>query len=275
MKNINLRKVGFRVLLLLLVACGVSLLYFGSGFLGHAAEGIGEALIIAGVLALTVDGYVKEHLLKEASQDIAMYLVGYQLPPEIQGTIKDLMSTNLVARGVHLHYELSLPKQSPGKVLAEVTLTYHVDNISNKKRSYKQRVYQQNTFSPAFLELRCDSNDEKGKYHLGARELSLQLKGQEAEFVAKVVAPEIQLRPRDQAGSFRYQFTAKFTLLFPEDYSDFFVFDDPAIGVIITAGYPEQLDFIGPSDPDNINRWEYDRVFFGGEQTTVQWRKKR
>jgi hypothetical protein len=246
------------------VASGVALLYFGSAFLGHAAEGIGEALIIAGVLALTVDSYVKEHLLKEASQDIAMYLVGYQLPAEIQGTIKDLMSTNLVDRDVHLHYQLSLPKQSPGKVLAEVTLTYYVDNISNKKCSYKQRVYQHNTFSPAFLELRCDSNDEQGKYHLGVPELSLQLTGKEGEFVAEVSGPQIQLRPR--SGNFRYQFTAKFTLLYPQDFSDFFVFDDPTIGVIITAGYPDELEFIGPSDPSNINRWEYPRVFFGGEQ---------
>jgi hypothetical protein len=275
MKDINWRKVGFRVFLLLLVVGGVSLLYLGARFLGHGAEGIGEALIIAGVLALTVDSYVKEHLLKEASQDIAKYLVGYQLPPEIQGTIKDLMSTNLVSRDLHLHYELSLPEQSPGNVLAEVTLTYRVDNISNKKRSYKQYVYQQSTFSPTFLELRCDSNDEHGKYHLGVRELSLQLKGQEGEFLAEVSAPEIQLRPNCQTGKFRYQFTAKFKLLFPEDYGDFFVFDDPTIGVVMTAEYPDEIDFVGPSDPDNINRWEYARVFFGGEQITVQWRKKR
>ena len=120
MKSINWRKGRFLLLLVLLVAVGVVLSYFGSKHWGHSAEVIGDALIIAGVLGLTVDGYVKAHLLEEASQDIAKYLVGYQLPGQIQDTIKELMCTKLVNRDLHLHYRLSLLKENPGNILAEV-----------------------------------------------------------------------------------------------------------------------------------------------------------
>jgi hypothetical protein len=44
---------------------------------------IGHALVIAGVLAATVDRFVKERFLREVSWDVAKYLIGYNLPPEV------------------------------------------------------------------------------------------------------------------------------------------------------------------------------------------------
>ena len=66
----------FRLLLVLLMILGVGITYLGSSDLVHMLEPIGHALIISGLLGLTVDGYVKKHLLREASQDIAKYLTG-------------------------------------------------------------------------------------------------------------------------------------------------------------------------------------------------------
>jgi len=68
-------------------------------------------------------------------------------------------------------------------------------------------------------------------------------------FEARVCAQEIKLRPYGGGNGFRYQFTAKYTLLFPQDYSDFLVLDGPTIGVVITAECPPELDFQGPTNP--------------------------
>jgi|SRR6266850_1670915 len=275
MKNTNWRRYRFQLLLLLLAVGGGTLLYFGTG-LGHTAEGIGEALIIAGVLGLTVDGYIKEHLLEEASQDIAKYLYGYQLPPELQSTVKDLMCTKRVTRDFHLHYELSLIGAAPGKVLVETTLTYQAQNIGNKELPYGQPFYQQKYFSPCFLELRCDSNDKNGNFYIGPKELSEQVKSQEGKSEIRVTTPVIKLLPHSSLDKSKYQFQARWTIVCPEDYSDFFVLDEsPTIGVLITADYPDEFEFEGPTSATQVKRWEYERVFFSQEQITVHWRKKR
>ncbi len=275
MKNINWRRYRFQLLLLLLAGGGGALLHFG-GRWGHTGEGIGEALIIAGVLGLTVDSYIKEHLLEQASQDIAKYLYGYRLPTELQSTIKDLMCTKRITRDFHLHYELSLIGQEPGKVLVETTLTYQAQNIGNTKLPYVQPFYQQKYFSPCFLELRCDSSDKEGNFYFGSKELSEQVKSQEGKSEIRVETPLIKLLPHDSLSKSKYQFKAKWNLVCPEDYSDFFVLDEsPTVGVLITAEYPDEFEFDGPTSATQVNRWEYERVFFAQEQITVHWRKKR
>lgn len=261
----------FPLLLFLLAAAGAALLRFGSG-LGHTAEGIAEALIIAGILGLTVDSYIKEHLLEEASQDIAKYLYGYRLPPELQSTVKDLMCTIRVTRGFHLHYKLSLIKEKPGHVEVETTLTYQVQNIGNRKIPYQQPFYQQKYYSPCFLELRCDSTEKDGNFYLGPQELSGQMKSQERKAIVRVMTPAVNLIPHEPASKSKYEFKARWTIVCPEDYSDFFVLDEaPTIGVLITAEYPAEFEFDGPTAATQVNRWDYPRVFFAQEQITVHW----
>ncbi|HBB93903.1 MAG TPA: hypothetical protein DC054_00810 [Blastocatellia bacterium] len=275
MKDINWRRYKFQLLLLLLAGGGGALLRFG-GRWGHAAEGIGEALIIAGILGLTVDGYIKEHLLEEASRDIAKYVWGYRLPTEVRKRFEDLMLTKRVTRGFHLHYELSPINATPGKVLVETTLTYQTQNIGNEVLPYRRRFYQQKYFSPCFLELRCISSDTNGNYYIGPKELSEQLKSQEGSSEIGVATREIKLLPYDSLSNPQYEFKARWTLVCPDDYSDFFVLDEsPTIGVLITAEYPDEFEFEGPSPATQVKGWNYPRVFFANEQITVHWRKKR
>lgn len=275
MKTINWHRYRFQLLLLLLAGGGVALLLFG-GRWGHTAEGIGEALIIAGVLGLTVDAYIKEHLLEAVSQDIAKYLYGYRLPAELQSTIKDLMCTKRVTRDFHLHYKLSLIGGAPDKVLLETTLTYQPQNIGNKKLRYEQPFYQQKYFSPCFLELRCDSLDKDGTFYVGPKQLSDQVESQVGKSVIRVTTPVVHLLPHDSLSKSKYEFKASWTLVCPEEYSDFFVLDEsPTIGVLITAEYPNEFEFEGPTSATQVNRWAYERVFFAQEQITVHWRKKR
>lgn len=275
MKDINWRRYRFQLLLLLLAGGGGALLRFGERW-GHTAEGIGEALIIAGILGLTVDGYIKEHLLEDASRDIAKYVWGYRLPTELQNRFEALMLTKRITRDFHLHYELSLIKEAPGKVLVETTLIYETQNIGIEELPYWRRFYQQKYFSPCFLELRCNSTDKDGNYYVGPKELSEQLKSQEGNSEVGVRTPTIKLLPHDSLSKPKYEFKARWTLVCPDDYSDFFVLDEsPTIGVLITAEYPDDFEFEGPTPATQVKGWKYERVFLAQEQITVHWRKKR
>jgi hypothetical protein len=275
MNLINWRGNSLLFVLLLLISGGAALLLLGPRLIGHSAEGFGEALLVAGLLGLTVDGYLKEHLLKEAMQDVASFLIGYPVPKEIQGTIHDLMRTRRVSRDLHLHYKLTPIAETLDKILVEIRLTYNVENITNKRESYRQYIYQHSSSSPRFLELRCDSNDQKETYYLGSEGLEKQVKAQEGEILSRVFGPPINLQPHAHPGGFQYHLTANYTIVCPQDYSDLFIFDYPCIRVIVTAEYPHDFEFHGPKEePDNVNRWDCSRIFLSGEQITVHWRKK-
>jgi hypothetical protein len=47
-------------------------------------EALADALIIAGLLAVTVDLYLKTRLLKEVAGDVSKFFVGYSLPAEVR-----------------------------------------------------------------------------------------------------------------------------------------------------------------------------------------------
>jgi hypothetical protein len=64
---------------------------------------IGEALLIAGLLALIVDPVVKRHLLKEASKGIFHYMVGFDQRPEIRERLKTIVfNTKLYREGYEI-----------------------------------------------------------------------------------------------------------------------------------------------------------------------------
>ena len=64
---------------------GIALLFWPAAWPLHdPAAALAHALVIAGVLGITVDRVAKDHLLKEAARDISQYLIGYRLPEQIQ-----------------------------------------------------------------------------------------------------------------------------------------------------------------------------------------------
>src|SRR6266478_887173 len=85
------------------------------------AKGLGEALFIAGFLAMTVDQYVKKKMVREASFDVSKYLIGYELPPEAQDRIMELMGCKIIRENYVAHYHATNVEMS-GKIRLEVTI---------------------------------------------------------------------------------------------------------------------------------------------------------
>lgn len=52
--------------------------------------GFGEALIVAAILALTADRYIKSDIVHEIFTDAHKYLVGYHLPEEMKERIQEV-----------------------------------------------------------------------------------------------------------------------------------------------------------------------------------------
>jgi len=71
------------------------LLLIGIGIFGYykwgresVAHQLAEAFIIAGVVTITVDPFLRRRLLKEASKDIFRHMLGFGLPDEIKERIR-------------------------------------------------------------------------------------------------------------------------------------------------------------------------------------------
>src|SRR5712692_9384217 len=65
----------------------------------------GDALIVAGLVAMTVEWFLKARFIHALTYDAAHYLIGYGLPTELQGRIRGVMSTNLIFRDYHQTYD--------------------------------------------------------------------------------------------------------------------------------------------------------------------------
>jgi hypothetical protein len=52
---------------------------------------LSEALLIAGILTLTVDPFIKRRLLREASKDIFRHMLGFALPDEIKERLNSIV----------------------------------------------------------------------------------------------------------------------------------------------------------------------------------------
>lgn len=238
---------------------------------------VGHAFIISGILMATVDRFVKERFLREVSWDVSKYLIGYNLPLEIQDRIRDLMRTQVIRRDFELRYRLSrlAGQVDSAKLKLELEFSYELENVTNQVQPYQQMVAFERHDNPTLVELRCDSQDSKAVYFLDGSKL-LKEKDDEPG-VVEGYGKKIKLPPHNREKGMKYRIGGKYYFIVPEDYSDLFSFAGPTISVTAVAvEVPDDLEFIAPvGDVSTTKRWEYRRVFLPGEHIHVRWFKKR
>jgi hypothetical protein len=127
------------------------------------------------------------------------------------------------------------------------------------------------------LELRCDSEDEHARYYfndqsLQEEHLRSKIIQQKESGLIEVYGERITIQSYKLP--FKYHLGSKYCETFPSQYSSTFVLLGSAINILITAEYPEDFVFEGPTPTDHVNRWEYKRAFLNGESITVRWYRK-
>lgn len=227
----------------------------------------GEAFLISALLGATVDRYVKQRLLRETSRDVAKYLIGYDLPKEVQDKIHELMETSIIREGCEVRYKLYPPKD--GRVLIEEEWSFHIVNYSNTPKDYPHSIAVEKHDNPEFLELRCHSDDPKAAYCWGQE----RLRGQTSESEPGVLlctGKKLKIRPR--VDGFKYLISSKYRITVPEEASDIINFFGPAVGITVIADCSPELEFSAPAATvSTANRWEYQGIFLPGQHVHVRW----
>lgn len=257
----------FYVACVLLLAVGVLLYWQGSDL----ARGIGEATMISAILAVTVDGFVKRRFLKEISWDVSKYLIGYSLPEEIQDRIRELMATRLMTCDWEVRYRLTAGADS-ATIRLDVDYSYKVENLTNQKQDYQQRLQFEKRDKAEIRELRCDSKDTAANYTLSGDNLAHDSPDQAG--VVEAQGRKIKIPPGNRKAEQIYRISGRYALTLPSDYRDSIVFmQQPAKTVAITVEAPETLEFSAspPADVHTPRRWEYHRVFTPGQHLRLRW----
>lgn len=117
-------------------------------------------MLIAGVLAITVDPFIKHRLLHEASKDIFHHLVGFSLPGEIQERIKSIvLSPKLYRRDMDLI--CTFTRVSEG-VRIDWEYKFELVNPSRDKAPFRQRFEFEKLESPTLKSISCST--KSGEY---------------------------------------------------------------------------------------------------------------
>jgi len=195
---------------------------------------MGEALLVAALLGITVDRYIKEFLVRKASADLFKYLVGYKLPEEIQNRLRDLMGTSLIRKNYQVLYTLvALPDD---QILLDVRYSYLLLNISTLTiPSYVPRIEMEKHDKPRVLELRCDeklSHFQK----VAATDGTIGTESSTVPGMIEAIGQPIDLLPQRA-----YPISGHYQLRVPSNHSDTLSFLHPTVDVTVRVECPNNF----------------------------------
>lgn len=118
-----------------------SMLVVGLLLMGHAAviptppwlaglgHKVGEAMFVAGMLAATVDAFVKRRLASEIVRDVSPLIMASSLPDALRGEVLDICNTRVYRQSAHIDYSL---KPHDGGILLETKCESHFANETDR-----------------------------------------------------------------------------------------------------------------------------------------------
>jgi hypothetical protein len=115
-----------------LIPRAARLLYVFLGIVGA----IGEAALVAGLLALTVDIYLKRRLTQEITQDVSAYVMSRALPRELQDEVDAFCREHSVRTDLELNYTFSDIEGNENFILMSVLLRFQVVNLTDESQPF-------------------------------------------------------------------------------------------------------------------------------------------
>lgn len=119
----------FYLLLLILAVAAVSLL---SLVHNEVMGEIAKALIVAVVLAATVDTYLKSRLAREVVTKVSPYVMAHALPSELQREVNTICELKSYRTNFELSYEIERLEGTDNALKVTCFVSYNLVNITNE-----------------------------------------------------------------------------------------------------------------------------------------------
>src|SRR5690348_2466318 len=199
-------------------------------------QSIGEALIVAAILGITVDRYIKEFLVRKASANLFKYLVGYKLPEPIQNRLRDLMATSFIRENYQATYTLT--PASGDQVILDVRYQFDLKNVTTAPKDYVPRLELEKHDNPVILELRCDGAD-KHFQKIASAGGTIGVESSTVPGVIEAIGEQINLLPQKV-----YPVSGHYQLRVPCNHSDTMSFLHPTVDVTVKVQCPDDFQFV-------------------------------
>jgi hypothetical protein len=245
-------------------AAGTYLLWrFPEGYFRHS---LGEAAIIAALLLVLVDPFLKARLLRDASKGLFHFLLGYDHQPEIKDRLEELVYGTKIFRK-HFYMKCILTPED-GFMHLDLDYRFEVVNPTNDAHEYVHVVQCERVEKPKPGLMTLVSGQENYGFVP-----NLTLKADDPR-VLEAVARKVSILPARKGTT--YKFGSKFSMTYPEEFFYAVHVGVPTIGMTIEVASPPGFEVSASPTPTCAqNIWVYDKLFMPGEHVDVRWERNK
>lgn len=242
---------------------------------------LADAFIVAMILGLAFDVFSARLLVERVSDGLAQALVGRGLPVEMQGPVRDVVSTDLVRDHYVKTYAFSTPEN--GRVQVNVEVRYEIRNYSEAVRDYAPEMTVESFFQPEFRFLEYGIAGRK-IYSFADENLSSKIETEQDLGVTRIprsALPLVSLRPVKAGEKAPCQVTWRYAITVAEQYCDVTNLDEATLGATLhVETLPEELEFVSGYDPSlhheaGSQSWYFEKAFIAGQHLRAWWFRRK
>ena len=242
---------------------------------------LADAFIVAMVLGVAIDVFSAKLLLERVSDGLAQRLVGRGLPVDMQGPIRDVVSTDLVRDRYVKSYAFSATDDS--RVQVNVEVRFEVRNYSEAVRDYAPEMAAETFFQPEFRFLEYGIAGRK-IYTFSDSDLACKAETDDALAVTRVprsALPALSLKPVKTGEKAACLVTWRYSITVPEQYCDVTELTEATLGATLQIeALPEELEFAAGGDASlhhetGSQSWYFDKAFIPGQCVRAWWFRRR
>ena len=194
-------------------------------------------MLIAGVLAVTVDRYVKLRLREDIAHDVFFAALGVHLPSELKEEILAIGDCKLVRRDLFVTYKLSAHKNSL-LVNCETQVSFSMHNLTDQSQAFTHEIAVPDapsgcvtTASPITF-VKAQMSNGIAPYELS----SAQIEFDESDH-GLAWKKVVRIPPHDNV-----RFWSTHHQVLPAEFEEPFIFAQPTIGVTVRVEAPPEIE---------------------------------
>jgi hypothetical protein len=252
------------VIAILLIAAGLFTIWRFPNY--RIASAAADAILIAGVLALTVDYFLKRDLLTEASRGIFVHLLGFEHRPEVKEKLQQLVfDTKLLRKSLDLRCEIE-----PRGGYNEFTVEYDSEilNPTHNALDYSVQIDVDAAHKLEVLRMSFSSSDGKIAWNVNNPPVK-----QEEPGVDLVKGKRFSIEPEHKG--IIYRASVKYRIRVFPGYSQFYT-GVPTLRIRLRViGVPPEYETSATkATVTNKDDWQYESIMMRGDHITLRWRKR-
>lgn len=224
---------------------------------------LGEAMFISGVLALTVDLYLKRKLQVDAARDIFGHLLGMSFPPQLRDRLQAFVfETKTYRINSIIDIQLEMADEA-----VELTIEGTSTVVAVSDTVYEPHLWFEESVKGRLLRVSVTSTS---KPDLSYSMTDVPLKASSEQMVWEWKGRKVSMQRGEELTTY-----AKYVVRRAREDYLMMVFGTPHINPRLRISGDTNLNFsVSAADQINGNEYLYRRVFLKGDHLAIRWAQK-